>query len=69
MKVLSEVYKGIEYVRISSLQSEEKNIIWQTLDREKIIKILRDNELLNDCIQYQDYLSWREEFRSAAHQG
>jgi len=62
MKVVSEVYKGIEYVRISSLNKEEKNKIWQTLDREKIIKILKDNELLNDCVQYQDYLSWRKQF-------
>jgi len=56
--VASEVYKGIEFVRISSLDVEQKSKIWQTLDREKIIKILRDKELLNDCIQYQDYVSW-----------
>jgi hypothetical protein len=60
MKVASEVYKGIEYVRISSLNIEEKSKIWQTLERDKIIKILKDNELLNDCIQYVDYVSWHE---------
>jgi hypothetical protein len=58
MKAVSEIYKGIEFVRISSLDKEEKNQIWQTLERDKIIKILRDNELLNDCIQYEDYISW-----------
>jgi len=60
MKVASEVYKGIEYVRISSLDTDEKSKIWKTLERDKIIKILRDNELLNDCVQYRDYVSWSE---------
>lgn len=60
MIVASEVYKGIEFVRISSLNTEEKSKIWQTLERDKIIKILRDKELLNDCIQYGDYILWRE---------
>jgi hypothetical protein len=58
MKIASEVYKGIEFVRISSLDANEKMNIWQTIERGKIIKILRDNELLNDCIQYHDYVSW-----------
>jgi hypothetical protein len=58
MIIASEVYKGIEFVRISSLGVEQKSKIWQTLERSKIIKILRDNELLNDCIQYSDYISW-----------
>jgi hypothetical protein len=58
MKIASEIYKGIEFVRISSLDANEKMSIWQTIEREKIIKILRDNELLSDCIQYHDYVSW-----------
>ncbi len=58
MKIASEIYKGIEFVRISSLDANEKMNIWQTIERGKIIKILRDNELLNDCIQYHDYVSW-----------
>lgn len=64
MKIASEVYKGIEFVRISSLDANEKMNIWQTIEREKIIKILRDNELLNDCIQYRDYVSWSEKNRA-----
>jgi hypothetical protein len=63
MKITSEIYKGIEFVRISSLGSEEKTQIWQTIQRDKIIKILRDNELLNDCIQYEDYVSWHQQMR------
>lgn len=61
MKMSSEIYKGIEFVRISSLEAAEKNLIKQTLNRDKIIKILRNDELLNDCIQYNHYLAWREQ--------
>jgi len=63
MKIASEVYKGIEFVRISSLDAKEKMSIWQTIERDKIIKILRENELLNDCIQYQDYISWSKKYQ------
>lgn len=65
MKIASEIYKGIEFVRISSLDANEKTNIWQTIEREKIIKILRDNELLNDCIQYHDYVSWAKNQKQA----
>lgn len=58
MKAAAEIYKGIEFVRIFSLPDEQKVLIWQSLDRNKIIKILRENTLLNDCIQYSDYLAW-----------
>lgn len=61
MIINSESYKGIEFVRISSLENQEKTIIRQTLGHGKIIKILRDNELLSDCIQYHDYLAWRNQ--------
>ncbi|NJN41780.1 MAG: hypothetical protein HC811_05645 [Flammeovirgaceae bacterium] len=58
MKIPSENYRGIEFVRLSSLPEEQKNQIWQAVGRDKIIKILRNNVLLNDCLQYADYVSW-----------
>jgi hypothetical protein len=64
MKLNSESYKGIEFVRISSLTNEDKSKIWQTIQRDKIIKILRGNELLNDCIQYDDYVSWYHQMKN-----
>jgi hypothetical protein len=64
MKITSESYKGIEFVRISSLTNEDKSKIWQTIQRDKIIKILRGNELLNDCIQYDDYVSWYQQMKN-----
>lgn len=58
MKAAPEIYKGIEYVRIFSLPAEQKLKIWETMDRNKIIKILKDKTLLSDCIQYSDYQEW-----------
>jgi len=58
MRATSEVYKGIEFVRISSLPEDQKVAIWSSFDREKIIKILKVDALMNDCILYRDYLDW-----------
>ena len=56
-----ENFKGIEFVRISSLPEEQKEKIWQSALKNKVIKIVRDQSLLNDCILYQDYASWLSE--------
>ena len=61
MNAVSENYKGIQFVRISSLENNEKNLIKNTLKRDKIIKILRGTELLSDCVQYEDYIVWRKQ--------
>lgn len=58
MEAMLETFKGIEFVRISSLPDEEKERIWKSFQQDKIIKIVRDQALLNDCILYQDYVSW-----------
>ncbi|MBX2942544.1 MAG: hypothetical protein KF860_09380 [Cyclobacteriaceae bacterium] len=58
MKVLTENYKGIEFIRISKLPDEQRKQIVQALPSDKIIKILRDNELLTDCVQFKHYEAW-----------
>ena len=58
MLVDPEHFKGISFVRISSLPTEQKVKIRESFDRELIVKILRDNSLINDCIIYTDYLNW-----------
>lgn len=58
MRIPAENYKGIEFVRISNMPADERERIFKTLSREKIIKILRDKELLNDCVQVTDYQEW-----------
>jgi hypothetical protein len=65
MLVDPEHFKGISFVRISSLPAEQKVKIRESFDRELIVKILRDNSLINDCIVYADYLNW---YRAHRHQ-
>jgi len=60
MLVASENYKGIKFVRISSLPIDQKNQIWKTINHNSIIKILRGDTLLNDCVQYTHYIAWYE---------
>ena len=61
MRVDAENYKGIEFVRISTLPEDQKQLIWTSLKRDKIIKILKKDCLLNDCIQISDYEKWYTE--------
>ena len=56
-----EVYKGIEYVRISSLPGDLREKIWRSFQHDKIIKIVKDQALLNDCILYHDFMRWLSE--------
>lgn len=67
MKVACEQYKGITFVRIASLPEKQKEQFWISFDKEKIIKILKEGTLLNDCILFNDYSDWlkthfKEEF-------
>jgi hypothetical protein len=58
MRLVPENYKGIEFVRISSLPENQRALFWKSFDKHKIIKILMADSLLNDCIQYHDYTEW-----------
>lgn len=60
-----EVFKGIEYVRISSLSSDVREELWRSFQHDKIIKIVKDQALLNDCILYQDFKRWLSEHPEA----
>jgi hypothetical protein len=59
MKVKSEFYKGIEFIRISNLPADQK-LIFGSFNQDKVIKILKEDTLIRDCIQYADYLAWLE---------
>jgi hypothetical protein len=58
MKLQAENYKGIEFIRISSLPEDQRIRIQSSFSKSRIIRILRDSELLKDCIQYSDYQDW-----------
>jgi len=54
-KLTPEVFGGIEFVRVCSLSESQKIKFWQSPISKKVIMILRDKELLSDCIYYKDY--------------
>ena len=58
MKVNSTVYKGIEFIEISSLPNDQKASLLETLDPELFIKIIVDGKLIPRCLQFKDYEAW-----------
>jgi len=60
VKAAAEDFKGITYVRISSLPEKQRAEIASSFNSNLIIKILREGEVLHDCLQYDDYLTWYE---------
>ena len=58
MKAEVEIYRGIEFVRLSSLRKEQAKLILESAYSRKIIKVLRDGELLSDCLPYRTYTEW-----------
>ena len=61
MKVQAEHYKGIEFIRISKLPEAQKILIAQSIPPENIIRIMKENELMSDCIQWKHYEAWFNE--------
>ncbi len=59
-----ERYKGIEFVRISSMPKEQQRQVWESFERGKIIKIVTGDSLMNDCILYNDFAAWQAKSQS-----
>jgi hypothetical protein len=71
MTAACEEYRGIEYVRIAAMPEKQKELFWISFDKNKIIKILKNETLLNDCVLFSDYSQWlgqhfKEEFNFVA---
>ena len=64
MKVLAEVFKGIEFIRICNLPEDQKEFIAFSISKDNIIKILKDNVVMKDCIQYHVYLSLYSQYKA-----
>ncbi|MBX2899172.1 MAG: hypothetical protein KF775_05965 [Cyclobacteriaceae bacterium] len=60
MLVPAELYRGIEFIRISKLPVGQQQRIKATLAPVLIIKILIGSTIVPDCIQYSDYRAWYE---------
>ena len=58
MKVNSTIYKGIEFIEISTLPNDQKASLLQTINPDLLIKILVDGKLMPRCLQYKVYEDW-----------
>jgi hypothetical protein len=56
--VKSTIYKGIEFVRVSQLTKQELEVFNKNFNTDALIKIMIDEEVIADCIQYKDYVLW-----------
>lgn len=65
----AQIYRGIEFIRISDLPQDQKEAISPWLVEGKVIKILKnDDQLLSDCVQYTHYKDWYVNVFSIASQ-
>jgi hypothetical protein len=60
MMVKSKVYRGIEFIQLSELPGDQKEMLSNTFNKSLVIKILVSGKVLNDCIQFRDYMTWYE---------
>ena len=60
MKISSSLYKGIQYVQVSTLPAEQRERLLATINTELFIKILVDGKILVNCLQFKDYEKWFE---------
>jgi len=60
MKVSSQVFKGIEFVQLNQLPEEQRSRLVETLNKNVVIKILKDGKIISNCLQYKDYEIWYE---------
>jgi hypothetical protein len=58
MKVRSKNYKGIEFVQLTDLPKEQKEKISESLSEDSLIKILMNEIVVSNCIQYKEYELW-----------
>jgi hypothetical protein len=60
MKVHSTIYKGIEYIQVSTLPSEQREKLLLSINPDLLIKILVDGKVVTNCMQFKDYEAWFE---------
>lgn len=58
MKVERKIFKGIEYVQVAELPLVQREKLLQTINRDLFIKILMNDEVVSECLQFKDYSSW-----------
>ena len=65
MKPISpQNYRGIFYVKLDTLPIEQKNQFSNWIPSADLIKLKVEESIIDNCVNYQDYLYWFENFYS-----
>ena len=59
-KLKKNTFKGINYIELKSLPQEQAEALRQNLTQRTLIKIVRDDVILKDCVLYTAYEEWFE---------
>jgi len=57
-------YRGIFYVKLETLPEEQKYQLSNWLPATELIKLKVEENIIDNCVNYQDYLFWYENFYS-----
>ena len=60
MQAESKNYKGIEYVQLSELPQLQRDRLIHSINPGLFIKIMIDGKVVDQCLQYKDYILWFE---------
>lgn len=60
-KLVKLNFKGIEYIRLSSLTPIQEKSLNGILERNQIINIQVGTQILRDCVLYKNYEIWYEQ--------
>lgn len=59
-KIKPKHYRGIEYIQITDLPATQIKPFLEWIPSSEIIKIITENKLLTQCVQYRNYTEWFE---------
>ena len=50
------------------MPKDQQEKVWNSFEKEKIIKIVKDQALMNDCILFSDFTAWQSNQLAAQQQ-
>lgn len=64
-KAEEQIFRGIHYIRLEQLESDQKELFLQWLPTDQVIKIQIDQRIYPDCVQFHHYEHWFDNIRPA----
>jgi len=57
-KLAKRSFKGIDYIRLSSLTAKQAEKLRRVLSTRSLIKIQMQDNIIDDCVLYDAYEDW-----------